>query len=74
MAARAFRSRLALPAPGTAWSSQVVDPAAYRWRDGGWKGVALAGQVLYELHIGTFTTEGTWDAAARELPPFACAA
>jgi maltooligosyltrehalose trehalohydrolase len=48
--------------------SQVVDPAAYRWRDGDWKGVALTGQVLYELHIGTFTTEGTWGAAARELP------
>ena len=48
--------------------SQVVDPAAYRWRDEGWKGVSLPGQVLYELHVGTFTKEGTWAAAARELP------
>ena len=31
----------------------------------------LAGQVIYELHIGTFTQEGTWDAAIRELPELA---
>jgi maltooligosyltrehalose trehalohydrolase len=48
--------------------SQVVDPAAYDWRDGAWKGMSLPGQVLYELHVGTFTAEGTWDAARRELP------
>ncbi|HEU0104918.1 MAG TPA: alpha-amylase family glycosyl hydrolase, partial [Vicinamibacteria bacterium] len=48
--------------------SQVIDPAAYRWQDAGWKGLALPGQVLYEMHVGTFTTEGTWDAARRELP------
>jgi maltooligosyltrehalose trehalohydrolase len=48
--------------------SLVVDPAAYRWRDEGWKGVSLTGQVLYELHIGTFTEQGTWASAARELP------
>jgi maltooligosyltrehalose trehalohydrolase len=48
--------------------SQVVDPSSYRWQDQEWAGVALAGQVLYEMHVGTFTTEGTWDAAARELP------
>jgi maltooligosyltrehalose trehalohydrolase len=47
--------------------SQVVDPAAYRWHDGEWKGVSLPGQVLYELHVGTFTREGTWEAARREL-------
>jgi maltooligosyltrehalose trehalohydrolase len=48
--------------------SQVVDPAAYRWRDGERPGLALRGQVLYEMHVGTFTTEGTWTAARRELP------
>ena len=51
--------------------SQVIDPAAYRWRDGAWKGLALPGQVLYEMHVGTFTKEGTWEAAARELPALA---
>jgi maltooligosyltrehalose trehalohydrolase len=48
--------------------SQVVDPARYRWTDADWPGVTLAGQVLYEMHVGTFTPEGTWEAAARRLP------
>jgi maltooligosyltrehalose trehalohydrolase len=47
--------------------SQIVDSAAYRWRDHDWPGVHMAGQVIYELHIGTFTEEGTFDAAVREL-------
>jgi maltooligosyltrehalose trehalohydrolase len=51
--------------------SQVVDPGAFRWSDRDWRGLALAGQVIYEIHIGTFTPEGTWDAAARELPRLA---
>jgi maltooligosyltrehalose trehalohydrolase len=48
--------------------SQVVDPAAFTWTDQNWYGVRLPGQVIYEMHIGTFTPEGTWQAAARELP------
>jgi maltooligosyltrehalose trehalohydrolase len=48
-------------------SSQIIDPALFKWTDANWKGVSLPGQVLYELHIGTFTQEGTWAAAAREL-------
>jgi maltooligosyltrehalose trehalohydrolase len=51
--------------------SQVIDPRAYRWSDGGWRGCGLPGQVLYEMHIGTFTPEGTWAAAERELPELA---
>ena len=47
--------------------SQVVDPAAFRWNDRAWRGRGLEGQVIYEMHIGTFTREGTWEAAAREL-------
>ena len=49
-------------------SSMVVDPHAYRWHDAGWRGVAMPGQVIYEMHVGAFTREGTLDAAARELP------
>jgi len=49
-------------------SSRIVDPRGYAWQDGSWRGVQLRGQVLYELHIGTFTPEGSFDAAARELP------
>ncbi len=47
--------------------SEIVDPSAFAWSDGDWRGVGLAGQVIYELHLGTFTREGTWEAAAREL-------
>jgi maltooligosyltrehalose trehalohydrolase len=51
--------------------SQVVDPARYAWRDKQWPGVSLPGQVIYEMHIGTFTREGTFAAACRELPELA---
>ncbi len=47
--------------------SQVVDPGEFRWSDSAWTGCALSGQVAYELHVGTFTPEGTWAAATREL-------
>lgn len=47
--------------------SEVVDPDAFRWTDGDWPGVRLQGQVMYELHVGTFTREGTWNAAAEKL-------
>ncbi len=48
-------------------SSQIVDSSAYRWRDEDWPGVKMAGQVIYELHIGAFTKEGTFEAAIQEL-------
>jgi maltooligosyltrehalose trehalohydrolase len=51
--------------------SQVVDPSAYAWNDGDWPGLSLPGQVLYELHVGTFTSEGTWEAAAEQLAELA---
>jgi maltooligosyltrehalose trehalohydrolase len=51
--------------------SQVVDPTTFPWRDGQWSGVGIEGQVLYEMHIGTFTQEGGWAAAGRELAELA---
>ncbi len=51
--------------------SCVIDPSTFCWSDGEWNGVRLEGQVLYEMHVGTFTPEGTWAAAARELPELA---
>jgi maltooligosyltrehalose trehalohydrolase len=51
--------------------SQVVDPNAFQWTDRTWPGVRLEGQVIYEMHLGTFTPEGTWEAASRELPELA---
>jgi maltooligosyltrehalose trehalohydrolase len=47
--------------------SRVVDPGSFRWSDAGWRGAAREGQVIYELHIGTFTPAGTWAAATAEL-------
>jgi maltooligosyltrehalose trehalohydrolase len=51
--------------------SQVVDPAAFEWTDADWPGVERDGQIVYELHLGTFTREGTWKAATRELDELA---
>ncbi|WP_241002829.1 malto-oligosyltrehalose trehalohydrolase [Streptomyces sp. CB01881] len=47
--------------------SRPVDHAAFRWSQTGWRGRPLPGAVLYELHVGTFTAAGTFDAAARHL-------
>ena len=52
-------------------ASQIIDPQAFHWTDTTWPGVPLEGQVIYELHLGTFTQEGTWEAASRELPELA---
>ncbi|MEW5851540.1 MAG: malto-oligosyltrehalose trehalohydrolase [Myxococcota bacterium] len=48
--------------------SEVVDPTTFRWTDESWRGVKLPGQVLYELHVGTFTPEGTFDGVRAQLP------
>ncbi|MCC7548268.1 MAG: malto-oligosyltrehalose trehalohydrolase [Burkholderiales bacterium] len=47
--------------------SMVVDARAYRWRDGAWRGVPMHGQVIYELHVGTFTSAGTFDVVIERL-------
>jgi maltooligosyltrehalose trehalohydrolase len=47
--------------------SCVVDPKAFEWTDTAWLGVPLGGQVVYEMHLGTFTKEGTWAAALAKL-------
>ena len=52
---------------GPAGMSQIVDPATFQWSDQSWRGIGPMGQVIYEMHIGTFTPEGTYAAAAREL-------
>jgi maltooligosyltrehalose trehalohydrolase len=62
------------PDPRSAWQpygvhgpSRVYDHDAFDWTDEQWRGVPLAGAVLYELHVGTFTPEGTFDAAIGRL-------
>jgi maltooligosyltrehalose trehalohydrolase len=51
--------------------SQVVDASTFGWTDAAWTGIELQGQVIYEMHIGTFTHEGNWTEAAKELPELA---
>ncbi|HYE56950.1 MAG TPA: alpha-amylase family glycosyl hydrolase, partial [Rhodothermales bacterium] len=48
--------------------SEVVDPDAFSWTDDAWTHVPLEDYVLYELHVGTFTPEGTFAAAMERLP------
>ncbi|MCA1557841.1 MAG: malto-oligosyltrehalose trehalohydrolase, partial [Acidobacteria bacterium] len=51
--------------------SRVVDSNGFRWTDADWQGINLRGQVIYEMHVGTFTPEGTWRAASCELEELA---
>jgi maltooligosyltrehalose trehalohydrolase len=48
--------------------TEIVDPGAFHWTDQQWRGLPLKDYILYELHIGTFTPEGTLDAAIAKLP------
>ncbi|MFJ5882080.1 malto-oligosyltrehalose trehalohydrolase [Kitasatospora cineracea] len=64
----------ALPDPRSAWQpfgpdglSRPVDHAAFAWSETAWRGRPLPGAVVYELHVGTFTPRGTFDAAAEKL-------
>ncbi|MGE5547766.1 MAG: malto-oligosyltrehalose trehalohydrolase [Solirubrobacterales bacterium] len=47
--------------------SEVIDPAAFDWSDGAWSGRPWEEAVVYELHVGTFTPEGTFRAAIAKL-------
>jgi malto-oligosyltrehalose trehalohydrolase/4-alpha-glucanotransferase len=47
--------------------SEVIDPAAYRWRDASWRGRPWEEAVIYELHVGAFTAPGTFRAAIDRL-------
>lgn len=51
--------------------SQIIDPRSYCWQDGGWKGLDPERQIIYEMHVGTFTSQGTYAAAAEQLPTLA---
>ncbi|HSG81473.1 MAG TPA: malto-oligosyltrehalose trehalohydrolase [Gemmatimonadota bacterium] len=48
--------------------SRVVDPAGYAWSDQGWVGLEMADLIIYEIHVGTFTAQGTFDGAIPRLP------
>jgi maltooligosyltrehalose trehalohydrolase len=48
--------------------TEIVDAEKFAWTDNAWRGLALRDYVIYELHIGAFTPEGTFDAAIAKLP------
>ena len=48
--------------------TEIVDPSQFEWKDREWKGVEYRDYVLYEIHVGTFTPEGTLDSAIAKLP------
>jgi maltooligosyltrehalose trehalohydrolase len=47
--------------------SEVIDPNSFAWSDAEWKGIALTDYVFYELHVGTFTPQGTFDGVRSKL-------
>jgi maltooligosyltrehalose trehalohydrolase len=47
--------------------SMIIDQRKFVWHDDNWKGVKIERQIIYEIHIGTFTAEGTWLAARQQL-------
>jgi maltooligosyltrehalose trehalohydrolase len=62
------------PDPRSPWQpdgvhgpSRVFDPNRHKWQDGDWAGKPARGSIFYEMHIGTFTPEGTFDAAIARL-------
>lgn len=64
-----------LPDPRSAWQphgvhgpSRLFDHSEFQWTDTHWQSRPLASSVIYELHIGTFTPEGTFDSAIGRLP------
>jgi len=63
-----------LPDPRSRWqphgvhgASRVYEHDRFAWSDGSWRGVQLAGSVVYELHVGTFTAAGTLDSALERV-------
>lgn len=65
------------PDPASRWqpdgvhaASAVVDPASHQWQDRDWRGVPLEELIIYEIHVGTATPEGTFEALIEKLPYF----
>ena len=59
--------RSAFQPKGVNGPSRIIDHAAYAWKDAGWQTLPLPSAIIYELHVGTFTQEGTFDAVISKL-------
>jgi len=75
---RLGRNGKALPDPASRFQpegphgpSEIVDPEDFAWTDGAWRGRTREQLVIYEMHVGTFTPDGSWESASRELPALA---
>jgi maltooligosyltrehalose trehalohydrolase len=75
---RLDRGDKALPDPASRFQpegphgpSEIVDPDSFAWGDNLWRGLPRERLIVYELHVGTFTREGTWQAAGHALPALA---
>jgi maltooligosyltrehalose trehalohydrolase len=75
---RLDRGERALPDPASRFQpegphgpSEIVDPRDFAWTDDAWRGRTREQLVIYEMHVGTFTPDGSWEAASRELPALA---
>jgi maltooligosyltrehalose trehalohydrolase len=71
---RLDQGEAALPDPASRFQpegphgpSEIVDPGDFAWTDGAWRGRTREQLVIYEMHVGTFTPDGSWEAASREL-------
>ena len=51
--------------------SEVIDPLAFRWSDETWPGLTIDDLIVYELHVGAYTAEGTFAALVDQLPELA---
>ncbi len=63
-----------IPDPAARWlpegphgPAEVVEPRAFSWTDARWPGLSHHGQIIYEMHVGTFSPDGTWAGAANKL-------
>lgn len=61
-------SAIGLAAERSAGRSRLVDHGVFEWTDQSWQSPPLSAASVYELHIGTFTEEGTFDATIRRIP------
>jgi maltooligosyltrehalose trehalohydrolase len=75
---RLDRGETALPDPASRFQpdgphgpSEIIEPETFAWTDGAWRGVSREQLVIYEMHVGTFTCDGSWEAASGELPALA---
>ncbi len=48
--------------------SEIIDPEGFSWSDQDWKGIALEEYIIYELHTGTFSSEGTFEGVLQKIP------